>query len=323
VCSRRRGHQAVAREGPSVRRAASGRICRASAACRHPHGHRGESLEIRACARDLRLCMDPENAPGGPNPQKSRKTYPGAICLGPWTIAVNSPADRTRRTRSMKADRPMASHCSTKNEMPSLPREWWRSRGGYSAVRPSGGRSREMMKGPITTKGIAVVANLRSMSDRSSPMHRRLSPGFETTNEFAQIKFWGTTARKHSIDRRDINRTAFCHKHTNISITGIQQDDLKSRLAPWSSCFCLIRPTFSLAKLIKIWEKILAITHPWTFVRSESGEGFAADCVIRHWVLRCQYTGADRKTWQTWADFWAQLNSTNLRHCFAVLRSIS
>jgi hypothetical protein len=28
----------------------------------------GESLEIRACARDLQSCMDQENALGSPNP---------------------------------------------------------------------------------------------------------------------------------------------------------------------------------------------------------------------------------------------------------------
>ena len=31
-------------------------------------GYLRESLEIRACARDLRSCMDPENALGSPNP---------------------------------------------------------------------------------------------------------------------------------------------------------------------------------------------------------------------------------------------------------------
>ena len=33
----------------------------------------GESLEIRACARDLRSYVDPENALGGPNPQNPAK----------------------------------------------------------------------------------------------------------------------------------------------------------------------------------------------------------------------------------------------------------
>ena len=32
-----------------------------------------ESLEIRACARDLRSCVDPENTLGGPNPQNPAK----------------------------------------------------------------------------------------------------------------------------------------------------------------------------------------------------------------------------------------------------------
>jgi hypothetical protein len=34
---------------------------------------------------------------------ESSKTYPGAIRLGPWIIAVNSPAHGTRRTGLMKA----------------------------------------------------------------------------------------------------------------------------------------------------------------------------------------------------------------------------
>jgi hypothetical protein len=33
---------------------------------------------------------------------ESSKTYPGAIWLGPWIIAVNSPAHGTRRTGLMK-----------------------------------------------------------------------------------------------------------------------------------------------------------------------------------------------------------------------------
>jgi hypothetical protein len=36
-------------------------------------GHLGESIEIRACARDSRSSMDPENALCGPNAQNPAK----------------------------------------------------------------------------------------------------------------------------------------------------------------------------------------------------------------------------------------------------------
>jgi hypothetical protein len=48
--------------------------------------------------------MGPGENPRQPESAESSKTYPGAIWLGPWIIAVNSPADRTQRTGPMKAD---------------------------------------------------------------------------------------------------------------------------------------------------------------------------------------------------------------------------
>jgi hypothetical protein len=44
----------------------------------------------------------PGERPRQPESVESSKTYPGAIWLGPWIIAVNSPAHGTRRTGLMK-----------------------------------------------------------------------------------------------------------------------------------------------------------------------------------------------------------------------------
>ncbi|MGB0062250.1 hypothetical protein, partial [Candidatus Binatus sp.] len=48
----------------------------------------------------LRSCEDPESALGRRKSAESGKTYPGAILLGPWIIAVDSPrrvlANRSR-----------------------------------------------------------------------------------------------------------------------------------------------------------------------------------------------------------------------------------
>ena len=43
-------------------------------------GDARESLEICACARDLRSCADPENAPGGPNPQNLANPIRARFC---------------------------------------------------------------------------------------------------------------------------------------------------------------------------------------------------------------------------------------------------
>src|ERR1700683_1840354 len=63
----------------------------------HPHfnlkgrGHRGESIEIRACARDLRSSADPESGSKGSDSPKSADSSLGAIYLGPRSIAFHSP----------------------------------------------------------------------------------------------------------------------------------------------------------------------------------------------------------------------------------------
>ena len=44
----------------------------------------------------------PGERPRQPESVESSKTYPGAIWLGPWIIAVNSPGHGTRRTGLMK-----------------------------------------------------------------------------------------------------------------------------------------------------------------------------------------------------------------------------
>ena len=46
-------------------------------------GHRGESVEIRTYARDLRSRMDPENTVGGANSRNLAKPYLSAILMGP------------------------------------------------------------------------------------------------------------------------------------------------------------------------------------------------------------------------------------------------
>ena len=62
----------------------------------------------RVCAR-FAIMHGPRERPRRPESAESSKTYPGAIWLGPWIIAVNSPADRTRRTGPMKVDWPCCS----------------------------------------------------------------------------------------------------------------------------------------------------------------------------------------------------------------------
>ena len=58
-------------------------------------------------ARARAICDHPRTRRISPSTRmpESGETYPGAICLGPRIIAVNSPADRTRRTGSVKVDR--------------------------------------------------------------------------------------------------------------------------------------------------------------------------------------------------------------------------
>ena len=56
----------------------------------------------RVCAR-FAIMHGPGERPRQPESVESSKTYPGAIWLGPWIIAVNSPAHGTRRTGLMKA----------------------------------------------------------------------------------------------------------------------------------------------------------------------------------------------------------------------------
>jgi hypothetical protein len=51
----------------------------------------------RVCAR-FAIMHGPRERPRRPESAESSKTYPGAIWLGPWIIAVNSPAHGTRRT---------------------------------------------------------------------------------------------------------------------------------------------------------------------------------------------------------------------------------
>jgi hypothetical protein len=48
----------------------------------------------------------PRERPRRPESTESSKTYPGAIWLGPWIIAVNSPAHGIRRTDPASDDRP-------------------------------------------------------------------------------------------------------------------------------------------------------------------------------------------------------------------------
>ena len=57
-----------------------------------------KSARVRAFA----IIHGPGERPRQPESVESSKTYPGAIWLGPWIIAVNSPAHGTRRTGLMK-----------------------------------------------------------------------------------------------------------------------------------------------------------------------------------------------------------------------------
>jgi hypothetical protein len=50
-----------------------------------------ESIEIRASARDLRSCADPESGSNGSGSPKSANSSLGAIYLGPPSIAFHSP----------------------------------------------------------------------------------------------------------------------------------------------------------------------------------------------------------------------------------------
>ena len=72
-----------------------------------------QSLGIRTSRRMVRnpgvcarfaIMHGPGERPRRAESAESSKAYPGAIWLGPWIIAVNSPAGRTRRTGPMKAD---------------------------------------------------------------------------------------------------------------------------------------------------------------------------------------------------------------------------
>jgi hypothetical protein len=59
----------------------------------------------RPCAR-FPIMHGPGERPRRPEFAESSETYPGAIWLGPWIIAVNSPADRTRRTGRTRRSAP-------------------------------------------------------------------------------------------------------------------------------------------------------------------------------------------------------------------------
>jgi len=59
------------------------------------------------CAR-FAITHGPGERPRRPESAESSKTYPGAIWLGPWIIAVNSPADRTRPRDKILAEAKMA-----------------------------------------------------------------------------------------------------------------------------------------------------------------------------------------------------------------------
>jgi hypothetical protein len=63
--------------------------------------YRRISRNPRVCAR-FAIMHGPGERPRQPESVESSKTYPGAIWLGPWIIAVNSPAHGTRRTGLMK-----------------------------------------------------------------------------------------------------------------------------------------------------------------------------------------------------------------------------
>ena len=68
--------------------------------------HLRESIEIRACARDLRSSMDPENVALGVYSSNSADLSLRAIYLGPWIIALDSPAiprDHTTHARIYSA----------------------------------------------------------------------------------------------------------------------------------------------------------------------------------------------------------------------------
>ena len=75
--------------------------------CRHPHsslqgfGHSGESIEIRACARDLRPCADPESVSFERIGQICQFLL-GAIYLGPRIIAIHSPDQICRAHRNFE-----------------------------------------------------------------------------------------------------------------------------------------------------------------------------------------------------------------------------
>jgi len=71
---------------------------------RRSRGRRLKSLNFRTSRRVDRkervharfaIAHGPGERPRRLESAEFSKTYPGAICLGPWIIAVNSPADRT------------------------------------------------------------------------------------------------------------------------------------------------------------------------------------------------------------------------------------
>jgi hypothetical protein len=53
-------------------------------------GHRRESVEMSACARDVHSCPDPESGSKGSDSPKSANSSLGAIYLGPRIIAFHS-----------------------------------------------------------------------------------------------------------------------------------------------------------------------------------------------------------------------------------------
>jgi hypothetical protein len=86
----------------------------------------------RRIARNPRVCtrfaipQGPGERRRRPESAESSKTYPGAIWLGPWIVAVNSPADRTRRTGPIKADRnrPKTVRSCVTNQLPVAIFSW-------------------------------------------------------------------------------------------------------------------------------------------------------------------------------------------------------
>jgi hypothetical protein len=87
----------VGEPGVAEPKKASGRAIAAPHFSLQGFGHSGESIEIRACARDLRSLADPEHFCASQHCPKFGESYPGVVYLDPRIIAIHSPRIPERR----------------------------------------------------------------------------------------------------------------------------------------------------------------------------------------------------------------------------------